>query len=140
VISMLWGFGHFYRMSKFKCACGEVIYDQTDHLPYKGHLFADVDYFEIFNRISTDLAGYTQARKAGTERPWLTDYFGVEHAKDTAINDEDLIFTIIARQLPRRNVYQCRKCGRLHVERNDDRMRLTSFVPDGSPHLDIFHK
>jgi len=28
-------------MSKFKCTCGEVIYDQTDHLPYKGYLFAD---------------------------------------------------------------------------------------------------
>ena len=129
-------------MSKFKCVCGEVIYDQTDHLPYKGHLFTDEEYFEVFDRISADIANFMQARQAGNECQWLTDYFGIEHkqVEQNVKSDASLIFTMIARQLPRHQIYQCQKCGRLHVEHRDERSRLSSFVPDKTPHRDIFSK
>ena len=127
-------------MSKFKCTCGEVIYDQTDHLPYKGYLFADHDYFELFDKISTDIAALMQARLAGKEKEWHQGYF--QNDKATTMADHDLVFMMIARQLLHGHVavYQCPKCGRLNVEHRDERSRLSSFVPDKTPHRDIFSK
>ena len=45
-----------HTMSMLSCICGEVITDNTDHLPYKGCLFADTGFFDLFDRISADVA------------------------------------------------------------------------------------
>jgi predicted RNA-binding Zn-ribbon protein involved in translation (DUF1610 family) len=123
-------------MSKLGCSCGEVIRDNTDRLPYKGELFADAQFFDLFDRISAEVAGYIRARLAGTERKWLAEHF----ADDMPMSDEDLVQTIVSRHLidSHSDVYQCPKCGRLHVVRRDGSNRFDSFAPDNTPHRDVF--
>ncbi len=125
-------------MSKLACPCGEIICDNTDNLSYKGYLFADTEFFDLFNPISRDIAHFITARLGGTERQWLADYFG----HDIAMTDEDLVHTIIARNLihPPMLVYQCQKCGRVHVQHRDHSVWFERFTPEATPHRDVFQK
>ena len=125
-------------MSKLACPCGEIICDNTDHLPYKGFLFADAEFFDLFEPISRDIAGFIAARLAGTEHQWLRDYFGNE----SAMTDEDLVHTIIGRYLihPPMHVYQCKTCSRVHIQHRDRSRWFERFTPEASPHRDIFQK
>jgi hypothetical protein len=85
----------FEAMSMLACPCGETISDNTDNLPYKGHLFSDTGFFGLFESLSRDIASYMAPRLSGTERQWLAEYFGT----DTPMSDEELTHTIIARRL-----------------------------------------
>ena len=125
-------------MSKLACPCGEIIPDNTDNLPYKGHLFADTGFFALFESISRDIASFMAARLSGTERQWLGDYFG----NDSPMSDEDLAHTIIARYLIHApmSVYQCQKCGRVHIQHRDRSMWFERFTPEAKPHRDVFQK
>ncbi len=125
-------------MSKLACPCGEIICDNTDHLPYKGHLFADTEFFGLFESVSKDIAGFMAARLSGTERKWLAEYFGNE----TPMSDEDLAHTIIARYLIHApmSVYQCQRCGRVHIQHRDGSMWFERFTPEVTPHRDVFKK
>jgi hypothetical protein len=126
-------------MSKLGCQCGEVIRDNTDYIPYKGYLFADTEFFDLFPLISRDVAAFFAARVAGTESQWLRDYFGSDHTPE---DDEDLVHTIISRFLihPPMHVYQCQKCGRVHIQHRDHSNRFENFKPAATPHHDIFKK
>ncbi|HWY75389.1 MAG TPA: hypothetical protein VN281_07220 [Verrucomicrobiae bacterium] len=125
-------------MSKLGCQCGEVICDNTDDLPYKGYLFADDEFFSLFEPISRDVASYIAARLAGTERKWLEDYFGSDAEK----SDVDLVHTIVARYLihPPMTVYQCEKCGRVHIQHRDQSNFFECFKPEASRYRVIFLK
>ena len=126
-------------MSKFMCRCGEVIRDQTDNLPYKGYIFADTEYFDLFDRITADITGFIEARVAGRGGEWIAQYFLKGYP---CTKDEDIVHDIISRHLIQgdRDVYQCPKCGRVHVERREDASQLDSFAPDETTHRDVFAK
>ena len=126
-------------MSKFMCKCGEIIRDQANNLPYKGYVFSDRIYFDLFDRITTDIASYIQSRVAGSEREWIAKYFLSGYL---CTKDEEIVHDIISRHLipADLDMYQCPKCGRLHIEHRDDSSRLESFTPDETPHRDIFGK
>jgi len=125
-------------MSMLGCSCGKTIYDITDHLPYKGYAIADKEWFELFDLISTEVAGYIRARVAGMERQWLADYFRI----DTTMDDTELVHTIITRNFLHKkiDIYQCPNCGRVHIEHRDGSQVFERFTPDASPHRDIFQK
>ena len=121
------------------CRCGEVIRDQADNLPHKGYIFADTEYFDLFDRITADITSFIEARVAGREREWIAQYFLKGYP---CTKDDDIVHDIITRHLipGDRDVYQCPKCGRIHVERREDSSRLDSFAPDETPHKDVFAK
>jgi hypothetical protein len=126
-------------MSKFMCHCGEIIRDQTDHSPYKGHVFPDTEFFDLFDLISAEITNYIHSRVAGHEAEWIAQNLS---QRNPGTNDEDIVYHIIARHLihASMDLYQCSKCGRLHVERRDDKSLLESFTPDTTPHRDVFRK
>jgi len=73
---------------KFRCACGEVIRDQTDHLPHKARYVADEDWFDL-NNVIEDMI-----REGSTDPDALT-----------------------GRTLGYwREMHQCPACGRLYLE------------------------
>ncbi|SKB02260.1 hypothetical protein SAMN02745166_03601 [Prosthecobacter debontii] len=126
-------------MSKFMCSCGEIIYDQSDRLPYKGYFFADTQYFDIIDKITEEITDFIEARVAGREREWI----GQSFLKGYPCNkDSDVVHDIITRHLSQgnRDVYQCSNCGRIHVECRGDSSRLDSFSPDETLHKDVFSR
>ena len=126
-------------MSKFVCKCGEIIRDQKDNLPYKGYLFSDTELFGLFDKISKDIAEFIQARIAGKQTEWISDYFGKIYP---CTNDEAVVHDIVSAHLISADLdlYQCYKCGRLYVEHRDNSSRLEIFFPEKSPYRDIFKK
>jgi predicted RNA-binding Zn-ribbon protein involved in translation (DUF1610 family) len=125
-------------MSMLGCSCGETIYDRTDNLPYKGYAIADTQMFELLSHISTEIADYIRARLAGTEDQWLSEYF----RSNTKMDEQELVHTIITRHLLHEHIkiYQCPKCGRVHIAHRDRSQLFERFTPEASPHRDIFQK
>jgi hypothetical protein len=97
------------------------------------------EFFDLFETISRDVAAFFAAKLDGTERQWLLDYFGSDSDPE---NDEDLVHTIIARHMisPSQHVYQCQKCGRVHIQHRDRSNLFERFKPEATPHHDIFQK
>ena len=84
---------------KFACACGHVIRDQTDYLPYKASVLRDEDD----ERFWDDMAAIAAVGRstAGASEPGST--LGLGRMRPI------LAYTTHA--------YECEACGRLYVER-----------------------
>ena len=125
-------------MSMLGCPCGNVIRDNTDYLPFKGHAFTDIEFFPLFEAISKDVAGFIQARLDGREEKWYMDYFKSD--SPFTEDDEGLVHTILARYLIHASIqlYQCTNCGRMLVERVDKPNEYDAFTPDEKPHRNVF--
>lgn len=80
---------------KLQCPCGEFICDNTDEIPYKGHVFADQDFFTILESI--ELCISLSAAEPGA----------VEKAKSDA-NDALISKT--------RGIWRCESCGRVAID------------------------
>lgn len=91
---------------KFQCPCGAWIQDITDYLPYKGHLICDGDWFDLHEAID-----------AAIENPHFS-----EKEKEAACMKIRDVFSLITRE-----VYQCTKCGCLHIE--DTKHKYHVFKP-----------
>ncbi len=125
-------------MSKLGCPCGNIIRDNTDYLPYKGHAFTDIEFFPLFEVISKEIAGFIQARVEGRERQWCANYF--KNDSPFTDDDEGLVHTVLARHLIHGSfqVYQCARCGRILVQRLDNFNEYDAFTPDERPHGNVF--
>jgi hypothetical protein len=78
------------------CSCGARIVDQTDYLPNKGHLIADLDWFGIFDAIDTRIIDALACGRLEPQQAYQ-----------------------LAREIIRRSsrlLYQCQSCGRLFVD------------------------
>ena len=95
---------------KIKCYCGSLIIDQTDYLPWKGHLIPDQKWFSTFNAIDELIDAVANGQ------------MGKEDAYNRAR-------TILRRSS--RLMWQCRECGRLHIDGSDGQLRC--FMPEGDP-------
>lgn len=124
-------------MSKLGCTCGETIRDQTDHIPYKGYLAADMTYFDAFDRAAADAAAFVDARASGTERGWLSAYFNADYP---SVGPESVIHDIFTRHLfpEHREVFQCPSCRRLHVQQRDEPDSFSCFTPEEKSTTDVF--
>lgn len=100
---------------KFDCTCGASIIDGSDDLPHKAHLIPDQDWFATFDAIDAEV---------------IAPFAAGRMTKDTASH---LVRAIALRSA--RLMYQCRECGRLHVD--DHRKQLQSFVPENDEVCDI---
>lgn len=94
---------------KIGCHCGASIVDQTDDLPYKGHLTPDQVWFATYDAIDDEVIDPVADGRLGREAAY-------HHAR-----------RIISRAA--RRMWQCRVCGRLYIDGRDGQLRC--FVPEG---------
>jgi hypothetical protein len=101
---------------KIGCICGNVLRDQTDHIPYKAYFVADQDYEDLLVGIEQQLAGI------------LTQGLGTL----TAANQTQLLGRVLwgALRSYTRTIYQCSHCGRLCLDDPDDLRQLQWFKPE----------
>ena len=89
---------------KIICRCGNILCDNTDAIPYKGHFIADQDWFEFLDKI--------EAAVKSTE-------LDKERVLNQLMSDTGKLH---------RTMYQCPQCGRLYVD--DTERELCEFVPN----------
>lgn len=90
---------------KIRCDCGGIIVDQTDYMPYKGHLISDQDWFDFLDAIDRAI------EKSGP-----------------ADKDKERAAMSIRRMAAHltKLIYQCTCCGRLYVSNEEE--NLETFV------------
>ncbi len=104
---------------KIKCACGNIIYDQTDMISYKASFVADQDFIDLSDALDQHIQSLA-ATLTGTP----TD-------KASSVVEQtmhDVQETL--RSFTSRKIYQCTTCGRLYVD--DARFDSQVFVPNDS--------
>jgi hypothetical protein len=94
---------------KIGCHCGEVIVDQTDDLPYKGHLVPDQEWYTNFDALDGEVIDPVVGGRLGNK---------------AAYRAARLVISRSARLM-----WQCSACGRLYIEGLDEQLRC--FVPEG---------
>ena len=118
-------------MSKMGCACGHVIRDQTDDLPYKATVLPDQRLHSFFEWVTEETQSYVEAALAHAVGDWLlakgykADYVALK------LRHGEVLYDHIAnkyRELSR-DVYQCTACLRLYVQRSGTQ-RFVAFSPD----------
>lgn len=95
---------------KFQCSCGREILDAGDGLPQKGRVIPDQEWFPIQDALDEIIEAAADGRMG----------------KDEACHRAREVVSRSARLM-----WQCRSCGRLHVDGTDRRLR--SFTPDSEP-------
>jgi hypothetical protein len=101
---------------KIGCPCGNVLRDQTDHLPFKAYFVADQDFDDLLAGIEQQLAAI------------MVQAVGTPAAADQAQSLGRVLWDAMASR--RRTMYQCRNCGRLCLDDADDPRELQWFRPD----------
>jgi hypothetical protein len=95
---------------KIGCHCGSTIVDQTDDLPYKGHLVPDQEWYDNFDRIDNLFESIIDGRMDRKEA----------NRKVSRLFSEAV-----------RLMWQCRECGRLYIDAPDGELRC--FIPESMP-------
>ncbi len=118
-------------MSKLGCTCGHTIRDQTDHSPYKGHVLPDIHHDAFFDWIAEETLSYMAAARNGQTQAWLLDRGYTQGYIDLNLSDADVLHDRIHTRFLKfkRDMYECNKCGRIHVETREDN-HFVSFGPD----------
>ncbi len=118
---------------KFLCACGNVIRDQTDNLPFKAQVLPDESEGAAWDAFAKAAAGYVDAAVAGDDA--LAEWFKARSVPDTAEarSHESAVYEL-ASIIDRNCVYayECSACGRLYIERERGALasRFVSFRPE----------
>ena len=117
-------------MSKLRCACGNVIRDQTVDLPYKALFFADADY-EAFEKFVDFCGDLIRAREAGRQIEFVKQHFGEGYPSDLDITD--IISDDLAglRAVFGHTMYECETCGRLWINNIIGNNDYYPYVPEG---------
>lgn len=118
-------------MSKLGCTCGQTIPDQTDNLPYKGHILPDLYHDEFFDWVADQTQSYIGAAREGRTGAWLTARGYSQDYIDLKLSDGEVLHDLIHTRFLRfkRDVYECSGCGRLHVE-TQEISHFIGYAPD----------
>jgi hypothetical protein len=96
---------------KFRCKCNHIIVDQTDYLSYKAEFTLDKDSEDLTVYLS-EIDNLIDAISNNSEEEWIKGKFGESYPNQKY---SSYIFDLITRTNTR-HIYECIKCGRLHVE------------------------
>ena len=100
---------------KIQCPCGELVHDAGDGLPNKAHFIADQDW-----------EAFWEAVDAAVERSGPSP-----RAKEAAVMRLRGLGVF-------RQAWQCRHCGRLHLD--DTPSTVRTFAPDEDAPPDVFRR
>lgn len=98
-----------------RCKCGNSIHDNTDMIPYKGHIISDKEYFKMFDLADEMIESSAQSKEA------LAMTFR------TNISSKGYIRI--------KSIFQCTNCGRILLE--DENNHYFSFTPEGHEKKDL---
>ncbi|WP_295617903.1 hypothetical protein [Chamaesiphon sp. GL140_3_metabinner_50] len=104
---------------KIDCECGYVIYDSSDCISYKASFIADLDSFDLCDKVEEQIKKlvvnieYTASNKIDVD----------VLIEDTMIDLSENIIDYYGR----RPIYQCSGCGRLFVD--DNQFHTHVFIP-----------
>lgn len=123
-------------MSELRCACGHVICDEAERLPYKGAVMPDVHHESFYGWALKETLAYVAAVRGGRAETWLNergypDCYGSAAVSEGVVLHEHLQgqYSMLARR-----VFECVACGRIHVESEVDH-QFISYMPDsGAAH------
>lgn len=89
-----------------KCRCGNIINDNTDNIPFKGHILSDKEFFKFLDFTDRMIESKSENREktAMTFRNNLSGYIKIK------------------------SVFQCSCCGRILLE--DENNHYCSFLPE----------
>jgi len=97
---------------KIKCTCGEIIFDQTDYLPYKSYIIGDKDYFDFHDKI--------------------------DEAIQSKEEDREKLSMDVRRAEKSRLAWECNTCGRLYL--NDADGNLIEYRPENGKANRVFDR
>jgi hypothetical protein len=118
-------------MSKLGCPCGNVIPDQTDYLPYKGHVLSDLHCDDFFEWVVEQTQRYLEATREGRRGAWLIEEGFKQDYIDLKLSDSEVLHDLIYTRFLtlKRDMYECDMCGRLHVQAQNG-PRFVAYGPD----------
>lgn len=101
---------------KFMCSCGHVITDQTDNLPYKGHLRPDTSKEGMIETLDHSISNLVASVEAGETLEQLKNrYFN--HNYPSGLSRKTMFFDSISKIWDDELlIYECSNCGRLAID------------------------
>jgi hypothetical protein len=126
-------------MSKLLCDCGHIIQDHELGLDCKARLISDKDFVGFFDWITKEIQEYVIAAQAEDVERWLLNkgfdksYVGLHLDHGNILHDY-----LYGKFLDiKKDVYECEKCGKLHIERQNN--NFLSFSPKNKLFNALFH-
>lgn len=118
-------------MSRFACNYGKLISDNTDALPYKASMIADVNINPFFDWLQEATESFVAAARDGKVDAWqLAQGYPQEYVDLRLSHGAILHDHIHSRYIDiTRDLYECTQCGRIHIERSANN-RLANFAPE----------
>jgi hypothetical protein len=118
-------------MSKLGCECGHVIRDQTDNIPYKGHVLPDVKNNTFFDWLVEETQSYVEAAQAGRVEQWLLERGYTQDYVNLRLSHGDVLHDHIHSQFCKlkRDLYECEACGRIYMQTLEEN-QFVGYAPD----------
>lgn len=100
---------------KIRCACDNIIVDQTDYLKYNGYLISDTQWFDFWDSIDEKIKSF----------------------RDSSNSNEDTLLHI-KEQSNFKTLWECIKCGKLYIEGENG--NTASYSADSEKYNQILNK
>lgn len=116
-------------MSKLLCECGHVIHDHELGLDYKARLISDQKFEVFFDWITSEIQKYVVAAQEGKTEQWMLNNGFTKGYVDLGLDHGNVLHDYLYREFldQKKDVYECTQCGRLHVERENN--KFLSYLP-----------
>ncbi|MCB2408621.1 hypothetical protein [Hymenobacter lucidus] len=122
-------------MSKLHCRCGNVIRTEEQDLSYAAALVPDRLYNPMADQIFAQIASFAVACKTGTgTAEWTAAKSPYPEVVEELFRYEVLGKAFLENS---REVYQCKRCGRIHIETAEPN-HFRSFLPESDASSSLY--
>lgn len=104
-------------MAKLGCICGHTIVDQTDNIPYKGHILPDTSIEKTWEEIANKIDTLIDSIQSNRKLEWIKQNFTVP-PYPTDVSDSSMIYDLLSTSLSKstQDIFECENCGRIAIE------------------------
>ncbi|HVK46774.1 MAG TPA: hypothetical protein VM488_02990, partial [Pseudobacter sp.] len=85
-------------MAKLGCICGHTIVDQTDNIPYKGHILPDTSIEKTWEEIANKIDTLIDSIQSNRKLEWIKQNFTVP-PYPTDVSDSSMIYDLLSTSL-----------------------------------------